>query len=118
MLLDSGVCTVYKRRDVSAPGDKPAYDYEQVHESCYAELAYETAPDRPTAYREEVRIDARIRVLQCRRITNHDTVVLRDARHVEPGAIRYEVRRAYHGHDEESGEPITDITLTEVGTWS
>lgn len=118
MILDSGVCTIYKKRDVSAPGEKPRYTRDLLGEGYYGEMSFETNPDRPTTNREEVRTDARIRVLQDRRINKDCEVVLADAGHTVPGAIVYSVTRAYHGKDDENGEPITDLSLTEVGVWS
>ena len=68
-----------------------------------------------------MKTDARIRILQNRAIHNHDVVVLAQVDAV-PEAIPgddervpvYEVGRAYHGADEDSGELITDLSLVEV----
>lgn len=108
MLLDSGICTIYRKRNVAGPGEKPRFENVAFHQGWYGELSYETAPARPTESREEVRTDARIRVLQNRGINNHDRVELENAR----GAVTvYEVTRAYHGVDSDSGELITDLSL-------
>ena len=56
----------------------------------------------------------RIRILQDRTITNKDVVVLQETHTIEPGMERLEVVRAYHGHDDENGQPITDLTLKAV----
>ena len=108
MILDSGICTVYEVKNVAPPGGMPRTALVQKHQSWYAELNFETAP-KDTAMQEVVETSARIRVLQNRSITNHNVVILADGE-------QYEVTRAYHGTDEESGEPITDLTLTKVVT--
>ena len=80
-------------------------------ESWYGELSFETSPARPTETRKEIRTDARIRILQNREIKEHDRVALsvysQDPEH-------YEIERAYHGRDDESGELITDLSLRKV----
>ena len=111
MLLDSGVCTVYHKTNVAPPGGKPTFENVAFHWSWYGELSFETTPARPTEPREEVRTDARIRVLQNRHINNHDRVELMDA---QGNATAYEVARAYHGYDAESGELITDLSLEVI----
>ena len=110
MLLDKGIATVYRKTNTAAPGGKPVWQNTQIHKGWYGELSFETAPARPTEAREEVRTDARIRILQNRAINNHDRVTLESAE----GATAYEVTRAYHGTDDESGELITDLSLEVV----
>lgn len=114
MILDSGVCTVFRRIDVSVPGGMQKYDYEIASKGWYGELNFETAPANPTGNREDVETSARIRILQDRSITNHNIVVLDDVLSLEDGVKRYDVTRAYHGTDDDTGQPITDLTLTEV----
>jgi len=111
VILDTGICTVSRKTNISKPGDMPVYADVPYWWSWYAELSYETAPARPTPDREEVRTDARVRVLQCREIANHDRVTLADQRGRETA---YEVTRAWHGLDEDSGQPITDLTLEVI----
>ena len=105
MILDRGICDVYRQVNAAQPGGKPTFILEQIFESWFGELNFETNPARPTEAREEVRTDARIRILQNRTINNHDRVVLHitgeEARH-------YRVTRAWHGVDDDSGEPISD----------
>lgn len=108
MILDTGLCTVYRTEDTAAPGAKPQDTEVAFHWSWYGELAFETAPARPTEPREEVRTDARIRILQHRGINNQCRVELTDA---EGLRTSYRVTRAYHGVDAESGEQITDLNL-------
>jgi len=108
MILDSGICTVYEVKNVAPPGGMPRMALVQKHQSWYAELNFETTP-KDAAMQEVVETSARIRVLQNREITNHNVVVLTDGE-------QYEVIRAYHGIDEESGEPITDLTLKKAVT--
>lgn len=108
MLLDRGICTIFRKVNTAEPGAMPVWADEPYHVSYYGELNFETAEARPTESREEVRTDARVRVLQNRRINNHDRVALKT---IEGDETLYEVTRAYHGTDDESGEPITDLTL-------
>jgi hypothetical protein len=68
----------------------------------------------PTESREETQTDARIRILQDRRIANHDVVVFANVNRVQDVLKAYEVTRAYHGKDSDSGELITDLTLQRV----
>lgn len=112
MLLDKGICTICRKRNVAGPGDKPVFEDEAYHVSWYGELSFETAPARPTEQREETRTNARIRVLQNRQINNHDRVCLKDA--ASGDVTLYEVTRAYHGRDEESGELISDLSLEVI----
>lgn len=108
MILDKGICTIYRKVNVAGPGEKPRFTDDAYWWSWYGELSFETAPARPTDAREEVRTDARIRILQNREINNHDRVELKRA---DGEMLAYEVTRAYHGRDDESGELITDLNL-------
>lgn len=114
MILDTGICTAFRKTDVSAGGRMPKYAYSVLAKHWYKELAYETAPAYPTEGREEVSADARIRILQDRRLNNHDVVVLANTNDVDDVLKAYEITRAYHGKDDESGELITDLTLRRV----
>ncbi len=108
MILDSGVCTVYLQFNTSEPGSKPGMADQPFCRGWYGELAFETAPSHPTDAREELRTDRRVRILQLRCIANRDRVDLGPF----GGPVRsYRVTRAYHGTDDDSGEPITDLTL-------
>lgn len=113
MILDKGICSVFRRTDVAAPGAMPVYQYTRLYVGWYAELDFVTVPATPTENRTEVQTDARIRVLQNRDIRNHDLVVLDDANSID-GKTVYEITRAFHGHDDENGELITDLSLREV----
>lgn len=113
MLLDDGICFVYRKVNTAASGAKPVFDVEAspCHVSWYGLLSFESSPERPTPGREEIRTDLRIRVLQNRSIVKHDRAELDD----HAGNITfYEVTRAYHGVDDESGELITDLSLKRV----
>lgn len=111
MNLDKGICTVYHTANTAAPGAKPVLTETAFFQSWYGELNFETSPARPTDTRKEIRTDARIRILQNREIKEHDRVSLGPYTN-DPE--RYEIERAYHGQDEESGELITDLTLKKV----
>lgn len=111
MILDRGICTICHTIDTAAPGEAPSLENRPFWESWYGELSFETAPARPTDSREDLRTDARIRVLQNRAITTRDVVTLTA---VDGTATTYRVRRAYHGTDTESGEPISDLSLEVI----
>lgn len=111
MILDSGICYVYRKTNTGNYGSMPVYTDTLIHSGWYGILNYETAPARPTESREEVRTDARVRILQNRGINNHDRVELRPTGGT---TSRYEVTRAYHGVDDDSGELITDLTLEVI----
>ena len=112
MILDSGICTVYQKVNIAAPGCMPEFVDQEIHVSSYGELSFETSPAWPTERREEIQTDARIRILQNRRITNHDRVKLTDF--MGGNEQTFEVTRAYHGSDPESGELITDLSLQRI----
>lgn len=116
MILDTGICEVYQKRNTASKGSKPVYTDVLVHESYYSELNFETSPARPTENREEINTAARVRILQNRSIANHDRVKLKkfDSAERPEGEELFEITRAWHGTDEDSGEKITDLTLEVV----
>lgn len=116
MILDTGICTVYRKENTASPGSKPTWNDTKIHESYYGELNFETSPSRPTDNREEINTAARVRILQNRRIANHDRVKLeRFGSEERPEAEElFEVTRAWHGTDADSGDEITDLTLEVV----
>ena len=111
MILDKGICTIYRRGNVAGPGEMPVYSNTELTQGWYGELNFETSPTYQTDAHEETRCDARIRILQDRRIRNHDRAQIRT---VGGETALYEVTRAYHGTDDDSGELITDLTLEVV----
>ncbi|MBQ8616005.1 MAG: hypothetical protein IJ418_00700 [Clostridia bacterium] len=115
MILDDGICTVFAVEDVSKPGEMPQKGYRKKSRAWYGVLDFATVASWPTEDREEVRVDERIRIPQNRSITNHDVVVLASVDEVKEGMRVLEVVRAYHGHDNDSGEMITDLSLEVVG---
>ena len=114
MILDDGICTVYAQVETSDAGEMPVYTDGPVRTaSYYKELSFETSPSRPTEKREETQTAARARILQCTGIKEGDIAEL------EPFGngrekMRFRIRRAYHGLDEQSGDAITDLTLEEA----
>lgn len=112
MILDSGIAYFYELVNAAEPGDMPVMvpAPEPYFRSYFAELDFETTQARPTPNREEVKTDARIRVLQNRAIKNTHAVYLATGSTV----TRYAVTRAYHGADDETGELITDLNLEVV----
>lgn len=114
VILDSGILTVFERVDTSLRGAMPRYEYTKKAQGYYGELDFASGGTWTQQGREDVQIDARVRILQDRTITPKDVVVLCDADSLDRYAQRYEIERIYHGRDEESGEPISDISLRRV----
>ena len=114
MILDRGICNVYRKNNIAGPGEMPVYQNQLIHQSWYGELSFETSPARPTDSREMIQTDARIRILQCRSIANHDRVELSTAWPTSGETLVFEVQRAFHGYDPDSGELITDLSLQRV----
>lgn len=110
MILDDGLLTLYRRRDISKKGNMPKYETDKLHEGYYGELHYETSAERPTERRGQTRTDARVRILQVRDVREKDLARLMPFADDGGGAL-YEITRAYQGEDAESGERITDLTL-------
>lgn len=111
MILDRGICRIYRQVSTTEPGGKPKSEPVLLHESYYGELDFETSPSRPTEKREETRTAARVRILQHRGIRNQDTAELEHFDGTEAKPERYRITRAWHGADDENGEQITDLTL-------
>lgn len=111
MILDKGIATIYRKENAAPPGGKPTFENVELFRSWYGELSFATSEARPTERREEVRTDARVRILQCRSINNHDRVTLSPFGGED---AYFEVIRAYHGRDDESGELISDLSLAVI----
>lgn len=117
MILDKGICTLFRKTDAAPAGDMPRGVYARLHTSWYGELSYETSPDYPTEGRREARTDARIRVLQCREIRQNDVAVLRqleDWSDLTASDTVFRVTRAYHGTDDDGPTPISDLSLEVI----
>lgn len=123
MILDSGIASFFHKVNIAENGAKPVFADSKFCEAYFGELSFETNPYYPTERREDIKTDARIRVLQNRNINNHDRVLLNPVQSQNPsvrGAVSeteplyYEVTRAYHGTDDDSGELITDLNLTRL----
>lgn len=114
MILDNGICTVFRPQDLALSGEMPRPGYQQITQGWYGELSFETAPARPTEGRRELKTDNRIRILQCRAIKQNDVVVLRQlasfADRAADDAV-YRIVRAYHGTDDQTTDLITDLSL-------
>ena len=113
MILDSGICTIFAKRNAAGRGQMPRYAYDMKVQSYFGELDFASGGTWTTQGREDVVIDARIRIYQDRTVTVHDVVVLKDVETTEGEAL-YEIDRIYHGRDNESGELISDLTLRKV----
>ena len=117
MILDTGICTVFRKTDVSSPGSMPTWTYMPIWASWYGELNYETAPVWETDGRKELKIDGRIRIMQNKEIRQNDVVVLEhlaswDERSAD--AVAYRIVRAYHGMDDDGPTKISDLSLEVV----
>lgn len=114
MILDTGICSVFRKTDVSGNGDMPYAAYTPVCRSWYGNLAYETSPARPTDGRTERKTDARVRILQHREIAQYDVAVLYDLTDFaarDTSAPVYKITRAYHGQDDGGPTLISDLSL-------
>lgn len=114
MILDTGICTFFRRTDEAEPGGKPLPAYALLSKAWYGTINFETSPQWQTEGRMSQRTDARIRILQDLSIRQHDVVVLLDVNSVRglpDGVPVYEITRAYHGEDDAGPTKITDLTL-------
>ena len=113
MILDDGICTIFRRTDVSAPGGKPVFEYQPIYQSWYKRLSYETTPTWQTPGRQENRVDARIRILQYPGLQDEDVCVLAMVSGSLPaGTVIYRITRAFHGMDDDNRPvPISDLSL-------
>ena len=114
MILDRGICTVFRAANAARPGEMPRPGFAPIFQGWYGELSFETSPARPTEGRTELKIDNRVRILQCRDIRQDDVVVLRalddfSSRSEEDPV--YRILRAYHGTDDKTAVPISDLSL-------
>lgn len=117
MILDTGICTVFRKTDVSQPGAMPTVGYTRIGGSWYREMSYETSPVWQTDGRREQRADGRIRILQDRGIKQDDVVVLEDLARFQDrsaNAAVYRIIRAWHGQDDDGPTLISDLTLEVV----
>lgn len=111
MILDRGLCRIYRQESITEPGGKPKSEEKLICESYYGELSFETSPARPTEKRQETQTAARIRILQNRGIRKEDVAELIPFDGTETKTEKYRIARAWHGADDESGELISDLTL-------
>ena len=115
MILDSGICSIYRKQNISQPGAMPVVGYVLISRGWYKELDFATAPTWRTEGREEQRADGRIRIWQNRSVNQYDLVILRDTTEgPEEGDTLYKITRAWHGTDEEGADLISDLTLEVV----
>lgn len=114
MILDSGICTIFAKRNVAGRGQMPRYAYDMKVQSYFGELDFASGGTWTTQGREDVVIDARIRIHQDRSVTVHDVVALAEVDAASDATALYEIDRIFHGRDDESGELISDLTLRKV----
>ncbi|MEL7610603.1 MAG: hypothetical protein AAGU74_14010 [Bacillota bacterium] len=113
MVLDKGFCSIYSVSNTAAAGDMPNNAPLLKHQSWYGELSFETAP-QPIAGQEGVGVSERIRILQNRAISNHDIAILSSILPPPAGSPQYDIVRAFHGVDDDSGELISDLSLERL----
>lgn len=118
MILDDGICSVFAKEDVSAQGFMPSYAHRLRHQGWYKLLSFESSPVNPTEFREERETAAKIRILQCRTLRENDVVQLANVTALDETISRFRISRLYHGTDDDTATPITDVTLEEVAAWS
>ena len=114
MILDDGICTVFRKTDISAPGEMPFPHFSPIGKSWYKQLAFETSPSRLSEGRAELKTDARVRILQNLAIRQNDIAVLADASDfsdIAPGTEIYRIIRAFHGRDDSGPALISDLSL-------
>ena len=117
MILDKGICTVFRKTDSAFAGDMPTVTYEPIMCSWYGELSYVTSPEWQTDGRRELKADERIRILQNRSIAQNDVVVLEQLtafKDRSKDAPVYRIIRAYHGKDDDGPTLISDLTMEVI----
>lgn len=113
MLLDKGYCSIYRTENTAQPGHMPVEGLVLKYQSWYGELNFESAPTT-IGGQEGIIVSNKIRINQNRDIANHDVAVLSDVLPPPEGAQKYNVVRAYHGIDDDNGQPITDLSLERL----
>ena len=117
MILDKGICTVFRPTDTSGPGAMPEWTYIPIWASWYGEPSFETTGRWQTEGRKELRTDAKIRIMQNRQIRQNDVVVLEHLESFDdrnPNAEVFQITRAWHGQDDDGPTPISDLTLEVI----
>ena len=107
MILDSGICKIYKIANTAGPGEMPNENKVKIAERWFGDLDFSSAPTQYTESLEQIEVSRKIRVLRVDEIVMKKTIV-------EIGVEAYMVERVYDGTDKESGERISDISLSKV----
>ena len=103
MILDKGICEIYRKTDTAPAGEKPAYERVLVYSSWFGDLDFVSVTEAETAGQNTPSIDRKIRVL--------DNAVISPLMPAKIGQDWYEIKRVFHGKDDDSGELIADISL-------
>jgi len=106
VILDSGICSIYKITNTAAPGDMPNETLVLISNCWYGELSFESSPVQLTESLEQVEIAQRIRILQNRQIAEKAIVAI--------DGDQYQVERVYAGKDSDTNEAIMDLNLSRV----
>lgn len=107
MILDQGTCKIYKITNTAGAGEMPNENKVKIAERWFGDLDFSSAPTQYTESLEQIEVSRKIRVLRVDEIVMKKTIV-------EIGTEAYMVDRVYNGTDEESGERISDISLSKV----
>ena len=103
MILDTGICAVYRVDPVPGGGLKRGLTLK--FETWYGALRFENTP-RTEAGQVIIETAGRIRIPQNRAVSAQDIVKM--------DGVRYGIARVYHGADDDGGALISDITLENL----
>lgn len=114
MLLDSGIYTAFSVLNGAKPGEMPKRMYAKKACGWYGVKDFSSSPTYLQNEKKSVTVAVKIRIIMNIHVTNHDVIVLSDVATMPEDCTVYEVVRVWHGADEESGLPISDIDLEVV----
>lgn len=113
MILDDGICSIFRAANVAAAGRMPVWGFEPVGQSWFKRRSYSTRASFMREGAEDTTVSLRIRILRNDAVTNHDVVILVPADAMLPNVKRYSVINAVHDVDPDSGEAVTDLYLED-----
>lgn len=114
MILDDGICSIFTNRNTAGPGGMPVYEMDWLASSWYKILHFSSRPTYLQTDKESTTVALKIRIHQNLMVTNQQVVILSESHEVPASAVRYDIVRAYHGADDVTGMPITDLDLEVV----
>lgn len=105
MLLDSGIVSIYRQKNVAAPGKKPQYEWEQIWQSYYGEKT--VGVNRYyTAMAQDDQVDMLIEAQRNRGISTATD-------RAEIDGVYYRIVQIQHVLDD-NDLPMTDLALERV----